>query len=79
MRLPAWAVRRTRTMAWVSFGTVVLAAAGSLVLGGTAIVSGAAGDDYGNVAGGVVSFMIGGCWAAVAHFARPMDPRKPRD
>ena len=79
VRLPPWAVRRTRTMAKVYFGTVVLAAAGSLVIGSLAIVSGAVGDDYGNVAGGIVSFMIGGCWAALAHFARPMDLRKPRD
>jgi hypothetical protein len=71
VRLPAWAVRRTRRIAWVYFGTLVLAAAGSLVMGGMAIVSGAVDDDYGNVAGGVVSFMIGGCWAALARFARP--------
>ncbi len=78
MRLPAWAVRRTRTMAWVYFGTVVLAAAGSLLIGGTAIVSGAVDDDYSNVVGGVVSVMVGGCWAALARVARPMD-RKPPD
>ncbi len=78
VNLPAWAVRRTRTMSRVYFGTVVLAAAGSLVGGGAAIVSGAIDEDYSNVVGGVVSVMLGGCWAAVAHFARPMDLRKPR-
>ena len=78
VNLPAWAVRRTRTMSRVYFGTVVLAAAGSLVGGGAAIVSGAIDEDYSNVVSGMVSVMLGGCWAAVAHFARPMDLRKPR-
>jgi hypothetical protein len=62
-------------MSRVYFWTVVLAAASSLAIGGMAIVSGAVDDDYANVAGGVVSFMVGGCWAALAHFARPV--RRP--
>jgi hypothetical protein len=66
-------------MAWVFFGTLVLAAASSLVIGGTAIVSGAVDEDYANVAGGVVSFMIGGGWAAVAHFTRPVLFNRPVD